>query len=836
MDKKTLTELDFYRIREEIAGFCVSEEGKNTFLRIEPWTDLKIIEERKALSRQWLIFLNSGKSAVLNGWPEIFPILKIFSIKGSCITVEQAFNLLQFCNSVSKVCDGIYSFKDELGLKDIANLCDTMPDIKVAMAEISRIIAPDGTLKDLPEIRSIREKIFGLNNKILGIMHKWTHDPKYADILESTVPVLRSGRQVLAVKTSNRNSVPGIIHEMSGSGQTSYIEPEEAVLCSNELVQAEFELAEETRKIMMNLAAFLLPFYRDFLECLKIMEKLDCTYAAASWGKAKKCVFAIDSNDQPLWLCKARHPLLGENAVPIDVHFMDGKRVLIITGPNTGGKTVTLKTIALFAMLNQAGFPLPAAEGTRFPVFTGVFADIGDSQSMDESLSTFSGHMKNIAKAVRNVDEGSLVLLDEMGSGTDPQEGAAISMAVLDYLIKSRAFVLITTHQGVIKNYGYTHEGCINASVEFNSGTLSPTYRLLMGVPGESHALDIAKRSGLPSYIVDKAKNYIVSEKADVSSLIRGLTKKHSELDEISIKLKEKEEQLLEKSQEIELKTVLLKEKEYELKMGIQREAQNFLIESRSKLENLVRILKEGEVTREKTLSVKKFISDLTEAVENQEKVLEEEESQIAIEKENVLKNRVSHKKTKKKRKLSDALIDAKSYAVFENEKSSVKDNAISLVFEKGAAVLVGTAKRHGIIVGSAGKGRWSVEVGSVTMVLKESDLQLIPKEKSDVGISYAAASYTVDMQSDQNGKKERPSFELRLLGMRYEEALHVLERQIDLCILHNFKQFSVIHGKGTGVLQQSVQDYLSNCPAVDDFRFAMPEDGGTGKTYVTLR
>ena len=372
MDKKTLTELDFYRIREEIAGFCVSEEGRDTFLRIEPFSDEKIIEERKNLSREWLVLLNTTRPAVLTGWPRVFPVIKAVGVSGSCITVEQAYWLLQFCNSIFKVKSGLESGEKELGLTGLCELCRSMPDITECAAQIGRIIAPEGTLRDLPEIRAIRERISNLNNKIRQIMHKFTSDAKYGDILESTVPVLRGGRQVLAVKTSRRNSIPGIIHEMSGTGQTSYIEPEEAVLCSNELIQAEFELDLETRRIMMKLAASLLPFSHDFILCLKVMEKLDCTYAAAAWGKAKDCVFALPCDNEPLWLNKARHPLLGDKAVPIDVHFMDGKRILIITGPNTGGKTVTLKTIALFSMLNQAGFPVPAAEGTRLPIFTGV--------------------------------------------------------------------------------------------------------------------------------------------------------------------------------------------------------------------------------------------------------------------------------------------------------------------------------------------------------------------------------------------------------------------------------------------------------------------------------
>ncbi|MDE5899347.1 MAG: endonuclease MutS2, partial [Treponemataceae bacterium] len=366
------------------------------------------------------------------------------------------------------------------------------------------------------------------------ILHSFTANPRFADVLESTVPVLRAGRQPLAVKSSRRSSIPGIIHELSQTGMTVYIEPEESVRCSNELVQAEFDYSQEVRKILAALSAELRPSAADLSAALSIMEGLDAALAAAAWGAARNAVFAADcaESGEPPALVQARHPLLGERAVPIDVAFPRGTRVLIVTGPNTGGKTVALKTIALFALLNQSGFPVPAAEGTRLPLFTDIFADIGDSQSIEQSLSTFGGHMKNIAAAVRGADGRSLVLLDELGSGTDPQEGSAVAMAVLDELIARKSFVLITTHHGALKNYGYTRPECANASVEFNQDTLRPTYRLLMGVPGESHALDIAEGSGLPGSIIAAARAYIATEQADVSALITGLSQKHRELDE----------------------------------------------------------------------------------------------------------------------------------------------------------------------------------------------------------------------------------------------------------------------------------------------------------------
>lgn len=829
MDKKTLEELDYYRIREIISGFCISQEGKNTLLKNEPLSDCEKIEFRKTLSNEWLKYINSTRAPALSYWQPVHEIFKIISIENSTLSLEQVYSLGQFCNAVKKVCTALQSAKTDLQINALAELTESFPDLTPPSQEIFRIITPEGEMKDLPELRAIRNKIASLNLKIKSIMHKFISDSKYSDIIESNVPALKNGRQVLAVKSSRRSTISGIIHEVSQTGQTVFIEPDEAVICSNELIQAEFELQQETRKILTELTSKLKPFVQDFTKSLSIMKILDCTFAAASWGKANNCVFATTTDTEPLCIIQARHPLLGEKAVPIDVRFLDNKRILIITGPNTGGKTVTLKTIALFAMLNQSGFPIPAAEGTRLPIFTNIFADIGDEQSLDQSLSTFSGHMKNIARAVTKADSGSLVLLDEFGSGTDPQEGAAISMAVLDNLIEKKAFVLITTHQGILKNYGYTHPECINASVEFNSDTLSPTYKLLMGVPGESHALDIAKRSGLPNAIVNKARSYIANEKTDVSALIKGLTKKHSEIEELQEQFRQKEYELNEKWRKNDLKSLSLKQKEHELKLGYQKESQEFLENSRKELENLVRLIKEGEITREKTLKVKKFIADTTQAVEQKQQQIQQEEEQLIEEQKRIAQNQkaYSSKKTEKKRKLKNS--EALKYAtpLVSNEQQTTQPE--KLEFVPGATVISATSNQQGTLISSEKKGTWLVQFGSIKMTLKQKDLILVGTNKNPT------PTVTYDLISETSDQNAKPAFELRLLGMRADEALKVLERQIDLCTIQNFHNFSIIHGKGTGILQQMVQDYLSNCPAVKEFSFAPPEDGGSGKTYVTL-
>ena len=657
MNTKTLQEIDYFRIREEISGYCVSVEGREKLMAREPFRKTEEIENLKNLSREWSIYFSAGRANPVTAWEPVHPLISIIKARGASLSLEQVHYLGQFISSINSVKKGIALHAQKLPLKLLAGQLAQLPDISDMEKKVFRIISPDGEMRELPEIVAIRKEIASLNAKIRTVMQGFTSDQKLSDMLQSNVPVLRNGRQVLAVKASLQNRIPGIVHEVSQTAQTVYVEPEEAVLCSNELIQKEFELQAAIKKILLELTEALQPSIPAIKQALPIMILFDTTQAAERWGAEHNCTYAQEAGKEPPLLLKARHPLLGDKAVPIDIRFMEGKRVLIITGPNTGGKTVSLKTFALLSMLNQSGFPIPAGDGTRLPVFSNVFADIGDDQSLDQSLSTFSGHMKNIAQAVNAARADTLILLDELGSGTDPQEGSAISMAVLDELIKKQSFVLVTTHQGILKNYGYTNPCCINASVEFNQDTLSPSYHLLMGVPGESHALDIAQKSGLPAGICKAARTYIATEQADVSALIRGLNRKHVELNKVQKEAEARAREAEEKLEKLKEKELLVRRREAELKKGKQQEPNDFLIHSRRQLENLVRTLKEGEITREKTLSVKQYIANLTEdtmrldaKVEAEEERLARDEKKFAEEKKSSAGKHTapSNKKTKK--------------------------------------------------------------------------------------------------------------------------------------------------------------------------------------------
>jgi DNA mismatch repair protein MutS2 len=625
-------------------------------------------------------------------------------------------------------------------------------------------------------------------------------------MLQSTAPSQRDGRIVLAVKANFRGRIRGIVHEVSSSGQTLFIEPEDVVEKNNEILVEQRNLDAEIRKILLDVTKTISE-RREALKAFHVMIlKVEVLMAKARYSMDIGGYFSPDNessdassgdvSSEEFALVQARHPLL-ENAVPIDLTMGGGTLALIITGPNTGGKTVALKTAGLFAMMNQIGIALPAARGTILPVFDGVFADIGDEQSIGQSLSTFSAHITNIAAIAAHSSSRSLILFDELGSGTDPQEGSAIAMAILDSLIETNTRLMITTHHGLVKNYGYSRPAVENASVEFDSRTLSPTYRIITGIPGESRALDIAARNGLPPEMIAQAKNYLDSGYSDVSALISGLKEKHRELNALTEKVKSEDIRLLDERRKADLKELRLKQKEFELKAGFAGKLRLLLDDSRKTLENLVREVKEGELTREKTLKVKEFLGDLARTVAAEDAALEAEERATA----------------EKQRQAQ--IMDAKTGA--------------AAAFAPGMDVYAGSAKRRGIIIRPGKKSpagnTWIVETGSLKICFPERELvpatPLSPPKPQIAAVNYAGSAVA--------------KAEINLCGMRLDEALETLRRQIDAAVLQGLGAFSVVHGKGDGILQNGVHQWLKQEPAVADYYFSRPEMGGFGRTEVIL-
>ncbi|MDR2596932.1 MAG: endonuclease MutS2 [Treponema sp.] len=799
LTEKTLTLLEYPQIMESVASHSVSEEAAVKIKKEKPFfTDG--VQTLKAKVNAIYTLIKSSEDEPRAWLPSIAFLLPKIETEGTVLDLDEVFAIALFIECSNDLKNWIvkertgFTEQETDGRNDLLEMLGVLPDCSSVSAEIFKIIDREGKLRDIPVLRAIKRRIESLEKELRATVSNYTSDDEYRRMLQSSLPSQRDGRAVLAVKANFRGRIRGIVHEVSSSGQTVFIEPLDAVEKNNDILVEKRNLDAEIQKILRELtekislrAEELKTFYITIIE-------LECLRARARYSSATKGHFAknTDETGECLVLKKARHPLL-KKAVPINIEMNNGTRTLIITGPNTGGKTVALKTLGLLSMMNQSGLALPLEEGSCLPVFDGVFADIGDEQSIDQSLSTFSAHITTISAITAYATEKSLVLLDELGSGTDPEEGGAIAMAILDYLIKKNTRMIITTHHGVLKNYGYTRQGVENASVEFNAQTLSPTYKIINGIPGESRALDIAAANGLDSSIVEKARNYIDKEKSDISALIRGLEQKQKELAGLEHKSTVEQTRLKEEKRKADLKELQLRQKEAELKRDSVGKLSSLLKESRKTLENLVRELKEGGADREKTLKVKEFLTELARNVENESSALDEEERAITEQ----LRNN-------------------------ENETDSV--------FAPDMEVFAGSSKQRGVIIrkdkkGSAGNS-WIVKIGSIKMSFPEKDLIPVLDSKINKTASWDA----------EYGSSAAAVFELKLIGMRLEDAKDALRRQIEAALLSGLKTFAVIHGKGSGILQKGIHDYLKDDPAIADYYFARPELGGFGRTEVVLK
>jgi len=805
LKEKTQILLEYPQIMENVSSLSVSEEAASIIKNSSPVYD-DSIEEIKSLVHALYMIMKTRNDEPRLGLPTIGFLIPKIETEGAVLALDEVLAVGLFTERADEITKWIIKDKNENkeqptdGKRALFSMAENLPVCAPVAAEIFKIIDREGNLRDLPALRAIKKRISSLEKELEKAVSGYIANEDYKRMLQSPLPSQRDGRAVLAVKVNFRGRIQGIMHEVSSSGQTVFVEPLDVVDKNNEILLEKRNLDAEVQKILRELTENI----SVHAESLKIFHSaiinLECLRAKARYSLETKGHFALTSDTrQSLLLKQARHPML-KKAVPINIEMGGNIRTLIITGPNTGGKTVALKTLGLFAMMNQSALALPLDEGSVLPIFDGIYADIGDEQSINQSLSTFSAHITNISGITTHATEKSLILLDELGSGTDPQEGGAIAMAVLDYLIEKNARMIITTHHGILKHYGYTRQGVENASVEFDAHTLSPTYKIINGLPGESRALDIASANGLNPDIVSKARSYIDEEKSDVSQMIKSLEQKQRELAGLEQQSAIEQNKLTEEKRKSDLKALQLRQKEAELKRESVGKLQQFLGESRKTLENLVRELKEGEVDREKTLKVKEFLNELSRNAETESETLEAEERAI--------------------RKLTK-----------ENES----------VFAAGMEVFAGKSKQRGVIIRADKKAArssedadisWLVKIGSLKISFPESELTIA--ESANSGANSGGKKFK--SWEAEYGESTEAAYEIMIRGMRFEEAMEAVRKQVDSAALFGMKNFAIIHGKGEGILRQGVHDYLKKHPAVAEFHFSRPELGGYGRTEVVLK
>lgn len=784
MEKRVLKTLEYDKILamlKERASCCVSRELVDT---MEPSGDFDTVErELKLTAEAETLFYKTGRSPV-DDFPDMRHCLErmhaaLFLSTGELLGIAS-------CLKAARIAKDILA--KEVGEESyLYNLAGLLITHRSAEEEINRCIINEDEIFDgaSPALARIRRAMRLANEKVREKLNSMIRSTAYQKYLQEPIITIRNGRFVIPVKQEYRQQVPGLIHDQSSSGATLFIEPSAVVELGNEYKKLLAEEADEIERILTELTAILAPYADEIREDLNIMGQIDLVFAKAKLSRELNAVMPRLNRNNYVRIVRGRHPLIpADRVVPIDIWIGRDYRSLIITGPNTGGKTVTLKIVGLFALMVQSGIFVPANEGSEFPVFEHIYADIGDEQSIEQSLSTFSSHMKNIVGILDKADENSLVLLDELGAGTDPIEGAALAMSILEELNNRRCTCVSTTHYSEIKAFAMTHEGMENASMEFDIDRLCPTYRLYIGIPGKSNAFEISSRLGLPNSIIDKAKGFLKGEDVRFEDIISSAQSQH--------RIAEEERKMAEEARaELE-----------KLRADAERERRK-LDEDRNRLqakakEDAKRIVADTKREMEKLIVEIRSIKDIDRSAAD--RVI-----QAARDK-----------------------LRATETAVNEKEAIKKEDNTKPpKTVRAGDTVNIVTLDQKATVLSAPdSKGEVMVQAGVMKLNVKLKDIRLIEEKKAA-----APTSGKVGL-----GAGKQVGFELDVRGMLVDEANIIVDRYLDDAYNAGLSEVNIIHGKGTGALRAGVQAFLKRHPLVKGYRMGSYGEGDAGVTVVTLK
>lgn len=785
--ERALKTLEYDKVRQQVATYCTSSIGKSAIEELVPQTDFDKVVQLLEEMDEGLSILRVKGNVPMGGIFDVRPSARRAQIGGMLAAIE-----LMEISSTIRASRILRNFIEDLEADEVIEIPhfiakkETMPVLTGLQHEINNCIDDNGAVLDSASttLRTIRQSLRSEEAKVRSKLESLIRGSNASKMLSDTLVTIRNDRFVIPVKQEYRHHYGGIVHDQSSSGQTLFIEPDSIVQANNEIHRLKMKEQAEVERILLALSAMVQDVAPDLFNLVKVLGDIDVILAKGKYGQASKCTMPKMNQDGYIRLVRARHPLLPiDTAVPNDIEFGKDITAVVITGPNTGGKTVTLKTVGLCTLMAQAGLPVPALDGSQLAVFKQLFADIGDEQSIEQSLSTFSSHMVNIVDILQKFDDESLVLFDELGAGTDPQEGAALAISILDEVHGRGARVMATTHYPELKAYGYNRPGVANASVEFDIETLSPTYRLLIGVPGRSNAFEISSRLGLPETIIERAKGFTGTDRHEVESMIASLeeTRRQSEDD-------------------AERSHALLLESE-----SLRKELQDKLQAYDERKEALDKKAKEKarKIVEEAKHEAEGIIAELREMRKNADQVVKE------------------HELIEARKRLEEA-------TPLDNNKvlkkaAQVKARAQNLVV--GDEVKVLSYGQRGTLLEKVSNTEWVVQMGILKMKISDSDLEYIKPEKEPI-VRTAGVK-------NRNGHVK---LELDLRGERYEDAILRTEKYIDDALLANYGRVSIIHGVGTGALRQGIQSYLKNNKRVKSFRFGEAGEGGLGVTVVELK
>lgn len=777
MNTKILETLEFNKIKALFEPHLLTEQGLEELKGLVPTAKVdKIKQAFTEMEEMQALFVEQPQFTIL-ATREISAVCKRLEM-GADLNIEE-FLLLKRVLLASRELQSFYTNLENVRLEQLARWFEKLHDFPHLQGSL-QALNDAGFIENFAseELARIRRKIHDSESQVRDVLQDLLK--QQSQMLTESIIASRNGRQVLPVKNTYRNKIAGVVHDISASGNTVYIEPREVVKLSEEIASLRADERYEMIRILQELSERVRPHASEIANDAWIIGHLDLIRAKVRFIQERQAVVPQLSENQEIQLPHVRHPLV-KNAVANDVHFGKELTAIVITGPNTGGKTIMLKTLGLTQLMAQSGLPILADKGSRVGIFEEIFADIGDEQSIEQSLSTFSSHMTNIVDILGKVNQYSLLLLDELGAGTDPQEGAALAMAILEDLRLRQVKTMATTHYPELKAYGIETAFVQNASMEFDTASLRPTYRFMQGVPGRSNAFEIAKRLGLSDVIVGDASQQ-VNQDNDVNRIIEQL-----------------EEQTLESRKRLDN----IREVEQEnLKMN----------RALKKLYN--------ELNREKETELNKAREQAAEIVE------------LALsESDQILKN-LHSKSQLKPHEIIEAKAELKKLAP---EKVDLSKNKVLQKAKKkrtpkvGDDIIVLSYGQRGTLTNQLKDGRWEAQVGLIKMTLEEKEFDLVqaqqeaPVKKKQVNVVKRASG-------------RGPQARLDLRGKRYEEAMNELDDFIDQALLNNMAQVDIIHGVGTGVIREGVTKYLQRNKHVKSFGYAPQNAGGSGATIVTFK
>ena len=791
MNDRALKTLEYFKILDKLEAFAGSALGKEKCRELRPLADIDAIRELQTETSDALARIYKKGSLSFSGIHDIRASIKRLEIS-SCLGAGELLHISSLLTAVKHIKNWGVRGGDEEQADSLTERFELLETLETVNNEILRCIVSEEEIADdaSPGLKQVRRQIRQTHDKIRDQLNSIVNSKDSQIVLQDNLITMRDGRYCLPVKSEFKNKFDGMVHDQSASGSTFFIEPMAVVKLNNELRELAIREKEEIEKVLQSLSDMLYGHTKELDYDQKTITEFDFIFARAALAKDMKASEPVYGADKHINIKKGRHPLIDpKKVVPIDVRLGDGFSLLIITGPNTGGKTVTLKTIGLFTLMGQAGLHIPAFEGSQLCIFDEVFADIGDEQSIEQSLSTFSSHMTNTVSILKEADDRSLVLFDELGAGTDPTEGAALAMAILTSLHNRGSYAVATTHYSELKLYALSTPDVCNASCEFDVETLSPTYRLLIGMPGKSNAFAISKKLGLSDDIIDMAGSFIGTRDKSFEDTV-------SELDKARVELERKEAAADEALRESEkLRDALARKNERidaakdKILARANEEARDILQKAKDYADETIRNIN-------KLGSSGAAMRELEQERARLREKLDDAGSKTAIK-------RVAKQKTD--RKPGDIKVGDEVMVL----SMGVKGKVTSEPNQKGEVFV------------QMGAMRTSVKLADLEYV--ESEPEVVEKKKTGAGSIAMAKSMSI-------------STECNIIGMRVDEALPIVDKYLDDAYLAHMPKVSIIHGRGTGALKEAVHRHLRGCRYVKSYRLGEFGEGDRGVTIVEFK